>query len=89
MSDVMTWTVQIELDEHDGRTRAVARLRTGDTERLAGVGLARRNPVDRAVPLTGGELAAARALSELGHRLWDAAAEDSERLSGEGPRLVR
>jgi hypothetical protein len=88
MDDVATWTVQIDLDEHEGRTRAVARLRTQDTERLVGVGFARLNPVDRDVPEIGEELATARALSELSHRLLDAAAGDLEQLSGEKAHLV-
>src|SRR5690348_6037568 len=57
------WTVTIEIDEHDGRTRARARLHTEDCDRLVGVGLARLNPTDQDVPEIGDELAAARALS--------------------------
>jgi hypothetical protein len=88
MPETTKWTVDIQLDEHDGRTRAVARLRTRDTERLVGVGLARLNPVDRDVPEIGEELAAARALSELSHRLLDAAAGDLEQVSGAPAQLV-
>jgi hypothetical protein len=86
--DVTTWTVQIDLDEHDGRTRAVARLRDRGPEELVGVGLARLNPVDRDVPEIGAELATARALSELSHRLLDVAATDIERQSGQEAHLV-
>jgi hypothetical protein len=43
---------------------------------LVGVGRARLNPDDRDVPEIGDELAAARALSDLGHRLLLAAAAD-------------
>jgi Domain of unknown function (DUF1876) len=86
--DVTTWTVQIDLDEHDGRTRAVAHLRDRGPEELVGVGLARLNPVDRDVPEIGAELATARALSELSHRLLDAAATDIERQSGQEAHLV-
>jgi hypothetical protein len=87
MVDVKTWTVQIEIDEHEDRTRAVARLHIGDTESLVGVGLARLNPADRDVPEIGDELATARALSELSHRLLDAAAQDIEQLSGNRAHL--
>ena len=83
MSAVKTWNVQVDIDEHEGRTRAVARLRTDGTQSLAGTGLARLNPADRDVPEIGDELAVARALSELSHRLLDVAAEDIERSSGE------
>ena len=34
-----TWQVEIQLGEHDGRTRAVARLRTHDRTALVGTGL--------------------------------------------------
>ncbi len=83
MDAVKTWTVQVDIDEHEDRTRAVARLDTGGDQTLAGTGLARLNPADRAVPKIGDELAVARALSELSHRLLDAAARDIEASSGE------
>ncbi len=82
MSAVKTWNVQVDIDEHEGRTRAVARLRTDGSQSLAGTGLARLNPADRDVPEIGDELAVARALSELSHRLLDEAAEDIEQTSG-------
>jgi hypothetical protein len=72
------WTVTIDIDEHDGRTRAQARLHTRDTDELVGVGFARLNPADRDVPEIGDELAAARALSDLAHRLLDVAGTDIE-----------
>jgi hypothetical protein len=81
MNEAKRWTVVIDIDEHDGRTRAVARLHTRDTDKLIGVGLARLNPADRDVPEIGDELAAARALSELGHHLLSAAAEDIESVT--------
>ena len=71
MDAVKTWTVQVDIDEHEDRTRAVARLRTGGDQSLAGTGLARLNPADRNVPQIGDELAVARALSELSHLLLD------------------
>ncbi|HYY12668.1 MAG TPA: dsRBD fold-containing protein [Kineosporiaceae bacterium] len=37
MDKVAQWTVTIDIDEHDGHTRAVARLHTLDTERMVGV----------------------------------------------------
>lgn len=89
MDEVARWTVTIDIDEHDGRTRAVARLKTRDTERMVGVGLARLDPSDRDVPEIGDELAVARALSDLGQRLLHAAAEDVEGSTGEPAHLVR
>jgi hypothetical protein len=87
MDDVKTWTAQIDIDEHEGQTRAVARLNTGDTESLVGVGLARLNPADRDVPEIGDELATARALSDLSHRLLEAAAQEIEQMSGSRAHL--
>jgi hypothetical protein len=82
MDAVKTWTVQVQIDEHESQTRAVARLRIDDSESITGTGLARLNPDDRDVPEIGDELAVARALSELSHRLLDAAAAEIEQSSG-------
>jgi hypothetical protein len=71
-----SWSVQIDLGEHEGRTRAVARLHTTDRTSLTGTGSARLNPADPDVPEIGDELAAARALSDLAHALLEATAED-------------
>ena len=82
MDDVKQWTVTIDIDEHEGHTRAVARLHDRDSERLTGVGLARLDPADRDVPEIGDEIAAARALSDLSHRLLQTATEDVEQSTG-------
>jgi hypothetical protein len=82
VEEIKQWTVTIDIDEHDGHTRAVARLLTRDTDRLTGVGLARLDPADRDVPEIGDEIAVARALSDLSHRLLQAATEDVERSTG-------
>lgn len=87
MDETKQWTVTIDIDEHDGHTRAVARLLTRDTERLTGVGLARLDPADRDVPEIGDEIAVARALSDLSHRLLQAATEDVEQATGTPARL--
>ena len=71
-----SWTVQIDIGEHDGTTRATAHLRTGDRTSLTGTGTARLNPADPNVPEIGDELATARALSQLAHALLEAAADD-------------
>ncbi|MFC5951968.1 DUF1876 domain-containing protein [Pseudonocardia lutea] len=81
MHESKHWTVSIDIDEHEGRTRATARLHTRDSDSVVGVGLARLNPADRDVPEIGDELAAARALSELAHRLLDITASDLERAN--------
>ena len=76
------WTIDIEIDEMEDErtTHAEARLRT-DGEQLSGRGTAYRHPNDVEVPQIGDELAAARALSELAHRLILAAAQDIEEVT--------
>ncbi|MBV8996077.1 MAG: DUF1876 domain-containing protein [Pseudonocardiales bacterium] len=83
------WTVEIQIDEHEGRTRALARLHNRDETGRVGLGLARLNPADRDVPEIGDELAVARALSDLGHQLLDAAAGDIEQMTHQPVRLDR
>lgn len=82
------WHVDITIDEHERRTRAKARLSTSENEQLVGIGLARLNPADSNVPEIGDELAAARALSDLAHRLLDATAEDIEAITHRPAHLV-
>jgi hypothetical protein len=77
-----TWTVAVTIDEHDNRTRAKAQL-TWRGRHLVGVGSARLNPTDYDVPEIGDELAAARALSDLGHQLLDLTASDIEAVTHE------
>lgn len=80
-----SWTVTISIDEHDGHTRALARLRTRDTDRMTGVGLARCNPGDHDVPEIGDELAVARALADLADQLTAAGVADvGENVRGPG-----
>jgi hypothetical protein len=88
MDRVKSWSVRIDIGEHDGRTRAVAHLQTKDAEALVGVGFARLHPADPDVPEIGDEIAVARALSDLSHRLLNAATGDLEQVSGEPAHLV-
>jgi hypothetical protein len=76
-----TWTVEIELRETADETEAKATLDTGD-EHLGGWGRARRNPNDPEVPKIGEELATARALNDLSHKLLEAAAHEIEKYEG-------
>ena len=80
MTATRHWTVDIVIDErdHERTTRAEARLKANSGEDVFGHGTAYRHPDDADVPRIGDELAAARALSELSHRLVLAAAEDIE-----------
>jgi len=88
MNTTDRWSVDIYLEETDGETHAEARLAARDTDGLRGRGTARCNPVDWDVPEIGAELAAARALSDLAHRLFDAAAADIEAVTHERVRLA-
>jgi len=88
VDEVETWSVTIDIGEHDGRTRAVARLRTRDTERVSGVGFARLAPADEDVPEIGAEIAAARALADLSRHLLGVATADVEQLTGQPSHLV-
>jgi hypothetical protein len=88
MVSMKRWSVDIYVDENgDGHTYAEARLHTGADTMLVGVGRARLNPADRDVPEIGDELAGARALNDLGHRLLLAAAGDIEAITNEPVRL--
>jgi hypothetical protein len=89
MTATKTWKVEIFIGERDHRTHAEARLAPADTVTLVGNGEARLNPSDRDVPEVGDELAVARALSDLAHRLLDTAASDIEGLTHENVHLYR
>lgn len=81
------WSVNIVIDEHEGQTRAKARLHAEDRSDLVGVGVARLNPADSDVPVIGNELAIARALADLAHQLIEATAADIERATKQPPHL--
>ncbi len=81
------WTVDVLLTEDDGHTRAEVALRSNAERELRGIGHARRHPADSEVPEIGDEVAASRALSELAHRLLDAAAGDIEAITHQAAHL--
>ncbi len=70
-------SVEVLLTETPDETEARATVEVRG-ERIGGWGRARRNPGDPAVPRIGEELATARALSDLAHRLLDVAARKIE-----------
>lgn len=78
--DEKNWSVDIAIDEHEAQTRSTARLHT-EQSTIVGVGLARRNPVDRNVPSIGDELATARALADLAHQLIETTVGDIEAVT--------
>lgn len=77
------WRVDVYVDEHDDdrTTHAEARLHTSDKTHLVGHGSAHRSPDDAEIAEIGDELAVARALSDLAHKLLHAAASDIEAIT--------
>lgn len=73
-----TWTIQVLVDEDGDMTRADAVVELRGKTELRGHGVSKRNPADPAVPVIGDELAVARALSDLAHKLLEVAAGDIE-----------
>jgi hypothetical protein len=81
MSD--RWSVCLSVSETDGETNAEVRmLMDGDVQRT-GRGRARLNPADHEVAKIGAEIAVARALSDLAHKLLHTAATDVEDMTRE------
>lgn len=80
-SDSKVWTLELVIDEDARETEAKAMLRVGEWE-VGGWGRARRAPTDSDRPRIGEELAVARALSDLSHKLVDAAASEIEKFEG-------
>lgn len=74
-------TLEMRVVEAGAKTTADLTMVTGTGTQLHGHGTARRHPADPEVPQIGDEIATARALFELGHKLLDTAAADlGERL---------
>ena len=78
-----SWTVNVSFTEEGDRTRADAILELA-SQKFHGFGQAKRAPADPNVPVVGQDLAAARALSDLSHKLLESAAERIESFEG-GP----
>jgi hypothetical protein len=76
---VLTSHAEIVFTEEGNRTRAEAVLDLGGMQ-FCGLGDASRAAGDPDVPIVGEELSAARALSDLAHKLLDAAAARIEKF---------
>jgi hypothetical protein len=79
--DSKAWSIEVLLEETEDETQATAFLDSRG-ERVTGWGRARRNPTDPAVPQIGEELATARALADLAHKLLEAAIAEIEGFEG-------
>lgn len=88
LEHVNDWHVTVHLFEDRTRTGAVAELSDGGRE-LTGRGEAHRSPHDSDVPRIGDELAAARALMDLGQKLIRVTEQDIGVLEGHPVRLER
>jgi hypothetical protein len=87
MTDLRHWTVDVYVGEDDGQTYAEAALSDDAGNHLLGTGRAQLSPTDADVPEIGDEIAVARALYHLGHRLLHTAAADIESITHERVRL--
>ena len=83
------WHVIIEFDEDDRHTHATATARVREDRPMTARGDAYRNPSDSNQPLVGEEIAAARALIDLGTQLLQAAAAQIEQITSQPAHLVR
>jgi predicted RNA methylase len=87
MNTAESWSVALTVAEHEGQTRAEARLDLGNGTHLLGHGVARRNPSDPNVLEIGEKIAAARALSDVAHMLLGSAAAQLEDVTHQEARL--
>ncbi|MBO0807611.1 MAG: DUF1876 domain-containing protein [Actinobacteria bacterium] len=86
MTTIEHWPAEISLREGDRETSAEARLLRAGAH-LSGHGVARRSPDDREVTEIGEEIAAARALFDLSHKLLSSAAGKIEATTHERAHL--
>jgi len=87
VNTVERWSVELSIGEDDSDTRAEALLIVKEGERLSGHGTARRNPADPNVTEIGEQIAVARALSDLAHKLLNTAAAGIESATHERAHL--
>ena len=83
------WSMAVFVAEIDGETDAEARLAKADDRTFSGRGKAKLNPADQDVGMIGEEIAIARALSDLSHKLLHSAAVGVENMTHERARLHR
>lgn len=83
MTHSMKWQVGLYLTEDEGATTARVVLDTATTQ-FTGYGDAYKNPADPDVPEIGDELAAGRALDDLGRQLMDVARRDVDLVASSG-----
>jgi hypothetical protein len=87
MTHIADWPARLSITEDGNRTVARVVVTTKDNT-LTAEGTAVRNPHDPAVPEIGDELAAGRALVDLGRQLIQAAAGDIAQYGGDEPVVL-
>ncbi|RJL34430.1 DUF1876 domain-containing protein [Bailinhaonella thermotolerans] len=80
MNETKTWDLRVHLVEQGSETAADVLLTTDSGTVIRARGVARRNPRDPDVPSIGDEVACARAMTRLAHKLLEAAAKDISRI---------
>ena len=83
------WSMEVSVGEIDGETDAEVRMIKIDNRNFSGRGKSKLNPADRKVSVIGEEIAIARALSDLSHKLLHSAAVGVESMTHEKARLHR
>ena len=83
------WSMAVFVAEIDGETDAEAYLTRADNRNFSGRGRAKLNPADQDVAMIGEEIAIARALSDLSHKLLHSAAVGVEGMMREKAHLHR
>ena len=83
------WSIEVFVGEIDGETDAEVCMTKIDNRNFSGRGKAKLNPADQDVAMIGEEIAIARALSDLSHKLLHSAAIGVESMTHEKARLHR
>ncbi|MEV5507609.1 DUF1876 domain-containing protein [Streptomyces orinoci] len=89
MTGTKSWSVHIDIKEHDHTVTAEARLSGKTPGPIVGEGTARCNPADENVPDIGDELSVARALNRIADQLLDKTIKDIESHTHEPVRGLR
>ncbi|MGV9251793.1 DUF1876 domain-containing protein [Streptomyces sp. NPDC003697] len=82
MHAAVGWHVEMEFEEDEQHTRAVALLRLPDGREIRSHGRASRHSTDSNQPRVGEEIAGARALNELAMELLTKAHTEIDQTSG-------
>ena len=87
MNTAEGWSVMLNVSDLDDETHAKAEVVTSEGSHLSGHGKLAATRPTKNVTKIGEEIAVARALSDLAHRLLHAAATDIESVTHERPQL--